>query len=130
MTAPLFETHPFSAPQPPLLFQIRLAAMTGRTDPRASIASCALVDPALETDKAARLLVQIVAQGLDRRPVFWRPGSEGQSFDESWLIALARAIRVGDTGSERFLTERRVRPPATRILRHFLEMLGARLDIT
>lgn len=127
MAAPLRRQDPWVEPQPPLICLLRLSALACRTAPRGSVEGCGLLDPDADAADYAMALARAMPDVLTRRPVFWRPGAPGQSFDEAWLLALARAIRAGDRDSERFLVLRRVRVQARPILRLLMVGLVERL---
>ena len=57
-----------------------------------------------------------LAQALGHRPVMFRLGEAEQSFDEKWLMALARACQTDDHASLTFLLHSRVPKHAHRNL--------------
>ncbi|HEV8033894.1 hypothetical protein [Yoonia sp.] len=65
---------------------------------------------------AAEVLVRCLSQALQRRPAFFRVGEQETSFDEKWLIALARSLKNGDESSAAFLLNSRVPKHAHRNL--------------
>lgn len=65
---------------------------------------------------ASEVLVRCLSQALGRRPVFYRVGEAETSFDENWLIALARSLKNGDEASAAFLLQSRVPKHARRNL--------------
>lgn len=65
---------------------------------------------------ASEVLMRCLAQALGCRPVLYRPGETETSFDEKWLIALARSLRNGDEASSTFLLCSRVPKHARRNL--------------
>jgi len=121
---------PDTAPQPPLIAFLRLASLACRAGPRGSIGACALLEPSSGPEDFAMALARALPEMLFRRPVLWRPGAAGQSFDEAWLLALSLARARNDLGSTRFLTRRRVRPEATPYLLLLLNGLAERLEST
>ncbi|MEM8824989.1 MAG: hypothetical protein AAGF30_15385 [Pseudomonadota bacterium] len=111
------------------LMLLREVALECRTAPRCSPQeACALVAPEANAVTFARALLQALPDLLRRRPVIWRPGSAGQSFDESWLMAIEAAAARRDADSLRFLTERRLRPGATEAFLFLVRGLMTRLD--
>lgn len=114
------------APQPVAL--LRMAALACRAGPRAPLVSGLTPEAGAET--LAATLAAFLPQALDRRPVLWRPGAPGLSFDERWLAALFAALAAGDRDSERFLAGRRVRPRARWALRGLMLTLLRALDIS
>ena len=65
---------------------------------------------------ASEILMRCLAQALGRRPVLYREGERETSFDEAWLMALARSLRADDVASATFLLHSRVPPHARRNL--------------
>ena len=57
---------------------------------------------------ASEVLMRCLSQALGRRPILLREGEVEQSFDESWLLALARSLKDDDTSSLTFLLHSRV----------------------
>ena len=103
----------------PLLDHLRAAARAARCrGPVDLFGACA----ALSTDRdvaaraAADVLMRCLAQALGRRPVFLRAGERERTFDETWLLALARSLQAGDASSAAFLLRSRVPHHAQRNL--------------
>jgi hypothetical protein len=71
---------------------------------------------AVATQAASEILVRCLSQALGRRPVLYRVGEQETSFDEKWLIALARSLNSGDDTSATFLLHSRVPDHARRNL--------------
>ena len=113
--------------QPPLIALLRLAALECRIAPRAGLPAADAIRAAALEDMAT-MLARLLPTLLLRRPVIWRPGAEGRSFDEDWLLALARAERRRDRASVGFLLRRRARPDGAAVLRMLVGDLAARLD--
>lgn len=65
---------------------------------------------------ASEVLMRCLSQALGRRAVLYRVGEAEMSFDEKWLIALARNLRNGDRSSLTFLLHSRVPKHARRNL--------------
>lgn len=66
-------------------------------------------------------LLRTLAEGLDRRMVFYRPHARDLSFDERWLMALIDAAERDEEPSLAFLTTSRLKPHARR---HVLFLVG------
>jgi hypothetical protein len=129
---PVSAPRPVPAPACPLEARLvpllRRAASAGRAEARVPLAACAAIDPAAPAETHARALLRALPGALRRRPRLWAPGAEGRSFDEAWLLALARALSSGDGDSSRFLLGRRARPEAAPLLAALMRALVARLD--
>lgn len=67
-------------------------------------------------DAASEVLVRCLSQALGRRPVLYRVGEPETSFDEKWIMSLARSLKVGDESSVAFLLHSRVPKHARRNL--------------
>ncbi|MFO7758402.1 MAG: hypothetical protein R6V26_07975 [Roseovarius sp.] len=65
---------------------------------------------------ASEVLMRCLDQALGRRPILYREGEAETSFDEAWLLALARSLRQGDASSATFLLRSRVPAHARRHL--------------
>lgn len=122
------ETAPVIGAQPPLIAFLRLSALACRTAPRGSLGACALLAADAGPEDYAMALARTLPEMTLRRPVIWRPGAPGRSFDEEWLLSLQEAIRQRDGASLRFLTRSRVRPEAAPYLLLLLRGLHERLD--
>lgn len=70
---------------------------------------------------ASDVLMRCLSQALGRRPVLFREGERETSFDEDWLMALARALQGNDTASMTFLVHSRVPRHARRNLVFLLD---------
>lgn len=57
---------------------------------------------------ASEVLMRCLSQALGRRPVLYRQGEGETSFDEDWLVALARSLKQEDVSSATFLLHSRV----------------------
>jgi len=79
--------------------------------------ACELIDPTSDEAPAARTLIRILGQALDRSPQWHRPGAQELSFDELWLAQIIEACRSADHDSYTFLTTRRIAKHKQRILR-------------
>jgi len=74
---------------------------------------------------ASEVLVRGLSQALGQRPVIFRVNETGMSFDEAWLLALARSLKSGDTASATFLLNSRVKK---HLHRNLVFLLRAVLD--
>ena len=72
--------------------------------------ACALLsrDPRIASLAATDFLMRGLSQALGQRPVLFRPGETETSFDEDWLLALARSLKTDDVASATFLLHSRV----------------------
>ena len=61
---------------------------------------------------------------MTRRPVLLRTGSEEVSFDEAWLIQLAKALARADDDSADFLLRSRVAQPHRRNIRFLVSRIS------
>jgi hypothetical protein len=65
---------------------------------------------------ASEVLMRCLSQALGRRPVILREGERETSFDEAWLIALGRSLKIEDDASATFLLHSRIPEHARRNL--------------
>ena len=126
MVAPAFAAEIVRDPQPAFLAMLRLAALECRIAPRAGAPAEEAVRVAA-LDDMMTMLARTLPSLMLRRPVLWRPGATGRSFDEDWLLALLRAMQSGDRASERFLLARRARPEGGAVLRMLVGDVADRL---
>lgn len=129
MAAPLLAPELARDPQPPLIALLRLSALECRIAPRAGLPPAEALRVAAAEDMAL-MLARMLPTLMLRRPVIWRPGTRGRSFDEEWLLSLACALEREDRASARFLLARRARPEGAAVLRMLVGDLGARLDFS
>lgn len=114
------EQRPLSAapvPRRDVLDEVREAAWRSQAQPRIELfEACAMLSrDRSRSQRAFRdALLRTLAEGLDRRPVFYRPQARDLSFDERWLMALIDAVERGDGDSLAFLTASRLRRHARR----------------
>ncbi|EKE44028.1 hypothetical protein OCGS_2009 [Oceaniovalibus guishaninsula JLT2003] len=114
-----------------LLDVLRRAALVGQARPRSDLfRACALLSttPCRTRASFVEALLGTLAQGLDRRPVFYRPGSDETSFDERWILALVAAIRGGDGHSTDFLIRSRIAHPARRLVTFLVSGIACASD--
>ncbi len=127
MPAPKLVTEPTAALAPPppalsdsetgLLNHLRLIGMQCRASRRADLfEACAALSMDKSTARAAHaeILMRTLGQSMRRAPVLHAPGVAEISFDEAWLIRIARAYVDGDRASATFLLASRVVPHARR----------------
>ncbi|MCH2163408.1 MAG: hypothetical protein MK098_01965 [Marinovum sp.] len=91
-------------------------------------AACAVVDPNAGEDAAARILIRVLRQALEREPVWYRPGSTQMSFDELWLAQAIEALIVNDLDSYTFLTHRRIAKDKRRFVHMLMKNLTKSLS--
>lgn len=72
--------------------------------------------------------MRCLSQALGRRPVLFREREAERSFDEAWLLALARSLKAGDTPSTTFLLHSRVPKRAHRNLIFLLRNVVENFD--
>jgi len=87
--------------------------------------ACALlhVSHSVSTRAHAEALVQCLSKALDKPARLLAPGTDELSFDEHWLLGLARAHTRGDDASVAFLLGRRVRPENRRLVAFLIGQL-------
>ena len=103
----------------PLLDHLRHAARDARCKSYVDLfGACASLSVNRDSAKqaASDVLMRCLSQALGRRPILFRAGEPEISFDEDWLLALARSIRREDTASCTFLLHSRVPKHAHRNL--------------
>ena len=94
-----------------IINHLRLVALHCRSAARVDLdQACALLlaDPADAQMRHVETLMRGFRQAVDKRPVFFRPGTVELSFDEAWLGRLFEAIEREDDDSFRFLIQSRV----------------------
>ncbi|QFS84879.1 hypothetical protein FIU97_19495 (plasmid) [Roseivivax sp. THAF40] len=108
----------------PLLEHLRDVARTNRCKGYIDLfGACAALSDNREVARyaASEVLVRCLSQALGRRPVLFRVGEPETSFDEKWLMALARSLKVADAPSLAFLLNSRVPKHARRNLVFLLQ---------
>ncbi len=114
-----------------LLDRLRCAARLARCKCYTDLfGACAALsgNPAVARQAAADVLMRCLSQALGRRPVLLREGETETSPDEAWLMALARALKGGDTASATFLLHSRVPAHQRRNLVFLLQNVIAQRD--
>lgn len=92
------------------------------------VEACAL----LATNKAqsfrahAEALVRCLNQALSKQAIFFRPGTRDVSFDEAWLMQLARALDGAAEDNVQFLLRSRVAPEYHRHMRFLVSRIAER----
>ncbi|APE43034.1 hypothetical protein BOO69_06085 [Sulfitobacter alexandrii] len=124
-----YDCDPEGPPAPtPLLTHLRRVSRDSRCKSFIDLfGACAALSGNREVaaQAASEILIRGLHQALGRRPVFFREGERDTSFDENWLMALARALDTDDTASATFLLHSRVPRHARRNL---IFLLGAALS--
>ena len=103
----------------PLLDHLRHVARDARCKSYVDLfGACASlsVNRDIAMQAASDVLMRCLSQALGRRPILFRAGEPETSFDEDWLLALARSLQAGDTASCTFLLHSRVPKHAHRNL--------------
>lgn len=118
MTAAVCRVYFESAPkkddaveQHPLLDHVRGVARTNRCKGYIDLfGACASLSGNRDVARqaASEVLVRCLSQALGRRPILYRVGEPETSFDEKWLMSLARSLKAGDESSAAFLLHSRV----------------------
>ncbi|WP_136637141.1 hypothetical protein [Pseudooceanicola onchidii] len=117
---PQVEAAPFGAEDMNFLNHLRMVALSCRVKPRSNIfEACALIatDPQSTRDAHVEALMRSLSEAMNRRPTLLRTGSTEVSFDEAWLIRLAKSLAHGDSDSAAFLLASRVVPAHRRNIR-------------
>ena len=116
---------------PPLLDHLRNAARDARSKRYVDLfGACAVLsgNRHIAAKVACEVLMRCLDQALGRRPVMFRIGERETSFDENWLLALARALKAGDTPSVTFLLHSQVPKSAHRNLVFLVRSVVESLD--
>lgn len=114
------EPAPFGPEEMNFLNHLRMVALSCRVKRRSDIfQACALIstDPQSTREAHVEALMRCLSEAMNRRPVMLRTGSAEVSFDEAWLIQLAKSLARGDTDSTAFLVGSRVVPAHRRNIR-------------
>lgn len=110
----------FTAPPVPrrdMIDELREASWRCQAQPRMDLfEACAMLSRDRTRSRMAfrDALLRTLAEGLDRRAVFYRPRASDLSFDEQWLMALIDAVERNDRHSLAFLAASRLKPHARR----------------
>lgn len=97
--------------QPTLLAHLRHVARDSRCKSYVDLfGACTALssNPHVAKHAASDVLIRCLSQALGRRPVLFRVAERETSFDEDWLMALARSLKNDDLGSATFLLNSRV----------------------
>ncbi len=109
-----------------LLNHLRMIGLRCRTRARTDLFhACAALshDSTVARTAYAEVLMRCLSQALGRQAILHRPGEAEVSFDEAWLVRLARALNSGDTASATFLLHSRVPTHARRNLVFLLQAI-------
>ncbi len=109
-----------------LLEHLRHAARRGRCKTYVDLfGACAALsgNRQVAAQAASEVLMRCLHQALGQRPVIYRSGERATSFDEDWLMALARSLKSNDTASATFLLHSRVPRHARRNLAFLLQIV-------
>lgn len=110
----------FTAPPVPrrdVIDELREASWRCQAQPRIGLfEACAMLSRDCTRSRMTfrDALLRTLAEGLDRRAVFYRPHASDLSFDERWLMALIDAVVHDDHHSLAFLTASRLKPHTRR----------------
>jgi hypothetical protein len=94
-----------------MLEHLRHVARTSRCKGYVDLfGACAALsgNPRVAAKAASEVLMRCLSQALGRRPLLLREGESETTFDENWLLALARSLRTNDVDSATFLLNSRV----------------------
>lgn len=106
-----------------LINQLRFVALACRVKPRTDLfEACALlhVNRCAAQEAHAEALMRCLNQALGKTARLHAPGTEELSFDEAWLIALARACARRDDNSTAFLLKSQVCLEHRRLVRFLM----------
>jgi len=110
-----------------LVNHLRVIGLRCRAAPQAApLESCALIGARDDAARAAHAetLMRALPHALGHAPVLYRPGSTALSFDEAWIMELARSLSRGDMPSAEFLLRSRVPLHARRGLSFLLRSVS------
>lgn len=110
-----------------LINHLRVIGLRCRAARRAApLESCALIGARDEAARSlhAETLMRALPHALGQAPVLYKPGSALLSFDEAWILALARALKRDDMPSATFLLRSRVPAHARRGLAFLLRSVS------
>lgn len=104
-------------PRRDVIDELREASWRCQAQPRIDLfEACAMLSRDRTRSRMAfrDALLRTLAEGLDRRAIFYRPNASDLSFDERWLMALIDAVERGDDHSLAFLSASRLKPHTRR----------------
>ena len=107
-----------------LLNHLRIVGLQCRARARTDLFhACAALsgDANVARSAYAEVLMRCLSQALGRQAILHRPREAEVSFDEAWLVRLAKALNDGDTASATFLLNSRVPVHARRNLVFLLQ---------
>lgn len=111
-----------------LLNHLRFVATACRTKRRTDLfEACALlkVSRAATLEAHAEALMRCLAEALGTPARLYAPNAPDLSFDEAWLVQLARAIAHGDESSTAFLLHSRVARQHHRWVRYLMGRIAS-----
>ncbi|MEL7099146.1 MAG: hypothetical protein AAGM84_09995 [Pseudomonadota bacterium] len=114
------------------LNHLRVMAMSCRIKPRADLfKACALLqlDGSATREAYSEALVRCLDTALGQRTQLFSPGVIERSFDERWLIALARASGREDEPSLSFLLSSRVPAQNRRMIRFLIGRIAGCFEL-
>ena len=125
---PLHAPAPHVTPdQRAALTRLRLSAMACRVAARTDLyEACALLS--LDGEDAKRTfvdtLVKCLPSALQRRVIWFTPGTDTLSFDESWTLRCLTCIRANDLANLNFLIKSRVSHADRRYIGYLLSQIS------
>ncbi len=115
------------------LNHLRSVALGCRAKARSDMfQACALlaVDRTASIEALADALVLGLHEALPKRAIFFRPDTSERSFDEAWLVQLARAATYQDEASLAFLLHSRLPREHHRHIRFLVSRLSENFDLS
>ncbi|MGX9356960.1 hypothetical protein ACS3SW_17870 [Roseobacteraceae bacterium S113] len=106
---------------------LRVISLRCRAAPApAPVESCAMIGPISPEMRLvhAATLLGALPEILGRLPVIYRPGSADISFDEAWLIQLARSLSRQDSSSAAFLLNSRAPRHSHRAMTYLMRSIS------
>ena len=121
-------TPPLTSAETAFLNAIRFVAMTCRVKPRTTLfEACALLqaDTSGTVDAHAEALTRCLREALGKPVRMYAPGTSEITFDESWLLQLARVCASGDDSSASFLVASRIGFENRRLIRFLVGRIAS-----
>lgn len=116
----------------PFLNHLRLTAMQCRAKPRTDLfRACALLQTGqyASRDAHAEALMRCLPEAMGKPARLHAPGTSELTFDEKWLVQLARACRAQDACSIEFLLTSRVGRQNRRLIGYLVGHVAACLAV-
>ena len=109
------------------LTHLRMSAMACRVAARTDLyEACALLS--LDGEDAKRTfvdtLIKCLPNAVQRKVVWFAPGTDTLSFDEAWILRCLTSIRENDPASLNFLIKSRVSPADRRYIGYLLGQIS------